>query len=220
VVERAAMLRSLCRQLYRNLDAEYSGIASRVRREIHHGQLWTPGGTDGVTECLFVATRKAGRRLQIDPHAMGARDAGGSLQPSIRLARARRLVEIEACRANLDFDRDFMTSGLGGTEERGARGHGSEANEGLGSERRDFRVHVDLQRCLMNSGRENRAARDARSNHQNYPIWGQGLPRFEGSFVADALKAQVGIKLPVPASADFHQPILDIAWRRTVLEIP
>ena len=30
----------------------------------------------------------------------------------------------------------------------------------------------------------------------------------------------MGIKLPVPASADFHQAILDIAWRRTVLEIP
>jgi hypothetical protein len=37
-----------------------------------------------------------------------------------------------------------MIYGLDGTGEQAARGHGSEANKGLSSERR-VRVHVDLQ---------------------------------------------------------------------------
>jgi hypothetical protein len=42
----------------------------------------------------------------------------------------------------------------------------------------------------MNSGTENRAARDARSNRQNYPNWRDGLPRFESTFNGDATGEQ------------------------------
>jgi hypothetical protein len=138
------MFRSLCRQPYRSLDAICRGIASRVGGEIDDAQLRLMGGMNGVTERLFVTVTKAGRRRQIDTVAVGARDAGSSLQPNIKLARAGRLTEIEARGANGYFDGDLITCGLDDTRERGARDHSSEANEGLSSES-GVHVHVDLQ---------------------------------------------------------------------------
>ena len=98
----------------------------------------------GVTECLFVATLEAGRRFQTDSVAVPARRASGALESSVYLARPGRLAGIKACGANGDFDGDFMIYGLDGAGEQAVRGHSSEANKGLGSEKR-VRVHVDLQ---------------------------------------------------------------------------
>ena len=145
------MFRSLCRQHHRNLDAVRRSIANRVGCEIDDAQLRLMGGMYGVTERLFVATAKAGRWLQTDAVAIGARDARSSLQPNIKFARAGRLAGIEACGANRDFDRHFLTNGLDRTEEHGARGYSGGANKGLRSERR-VRVHLVPQCRLVNSG--------------------------------------------------------------------
>ena len=102
------MFRSLCCQPYRNLDAVCRGIANRVGAEIDDAQLRLMYGMNGVTESLFVAAIKAGRRFQIDTVAVAADGAGSSLQASIQLARAGRLAEIEARGANGEFDGDFV----------------------------------------------------------------------------------------------------------------
>src|ERR1700731_635277 len=136
---------SLRSHLYRNLNAICCGIARRMRREIHDGQLWPTSGTNGLTECLFVAIRETGRRLQIDTHTVGAGDAGRFLQPSIDLARTGRLTEIETRGANGNLDRDLMRFGLDRSREYAARSQESDAYEVVGVKDRGFGVHGDLQ---------------------------------------------------------------------------
>jgi hypothetical protein len=116
-----------------------------VRVEIDDAQLRLMSGTNCVTECLFVATRIAGRGFQIDTVAARASDASASLNSTVRLARTGRLAEIEACGANGNIDRDLVIVGLHGTRENGARHRSSDADAGLGIEGRGIRVHVNLQ---------------------------------------------------------------------------
>jgi hypothetical protein len=129
-------------------------------------------GAHGVTECLFVATREAGCRLQTDPVAVSTSSASGSLESSVYLARTGWLAGIEARGADGDFDGDVTICGLDIFGEQGAREHNSEANNGLDRER-TVRIHVDLRCCQKNSGRKDRAVLDARSNRQDLPNLGE-----------------------------------------------
>jgi len=103
---------SLSSDACRNLDAVCLGIATRVRREIDDIQLRSIEGTNGVTECLFVAIHKAGRRLQTDTVGVTASGASGKVKSTVYLARIGRPAEIETCGANGNLDRDLMTTGV------------------------------------------------------------------------------------------------------------
>jgi len=85
----------------RNRDAVCLGIATRVRREIGDVQLRSIDGTNGVTECLFVAIHKAGRRFEANTVAVTASGASGKVESTVHLARIGRPVEIETCGAKI-----------------------------------------------------------------------------------------------------------------------
>ena len=144
-------LLSLPSQSYRNLNAVFRGIEWRVRRKIDGAQLRPVRGTNGLTECLFVAGRKAARRLQINTHAMSTDDPGGVLQSTVQFVRTGRLTDIETCGAHRERNRDFFRPNLGRTQEQGARRNSGDANvrcnmcadEGLGIGESGLGVHVD-----------------------------------------------------------------------------
>jgi hypothetical protein len=182
------MFWSLGSQPYRNLDAVCRGIANRVGGEIDDAQLRPMSGAHAATECLFVATRETGWRFQTDSVAVPASGASGSLESSVYLARAGRLAGIETCGANGDFDGDFMICGLDGTGEHGACDHSSKANIGLGSGIR-VRIHVDLQFRQIQFG-QGESCRTGCKIESAGPtqFGGEDIPRFGGTFLADALE--------------------------------
>jgi hypothetical protein len=102
-------------------DPVRCSFATRMSFQIDLREPRHIGGPDRITERVFVAPRKAGRRFQIDTHAVGAGDVGRFLQPSVSLARTGRPAQIEIGGANGNLDRDLMGPGLNRCRKRAGR---------------------------------------------------------------------------------------------------